>query len=343
MIEREKAHQAQVAGGSERSDGPVVTVIMPVYNTQDYLEESIRSVLDQDCADIELICIDDGSTDSCPEILERISGEDRRVRVLHQENAGQGTARNRALGVARGTYVYCLDSDDLVAKGSLGKMVAMMEAEELDYLGFDGEVFSDEPSIECDESAYIRSTEYAQVRSGRELFWPLQQNGDLSLSPCIFMAKRSMLDACGVRFVEDRVHEDDLYSFMALLGAERARTVHETMLLRRYRANSTMTSNNWRGSARGHFRNAALLQGLMDAPRYADLTCELELCRYVEMRLCVLALVDAGVALGGLAEVVAPQNEQERDVFRLMKRELRFGRLGMSIRKVKLRKALGKG
>lgn len=341
MIEREE--ECLAAGSDAPSGNPMVTVIMPVYNTQDYLEESVRSVLDQDFANLELICIDDGSTDSCPEILERISGEDRRVRVLRQENAGQGTARNRALGVARGTYVYCLDSDDLMAKGSLGRIVAMMEAEELDYLGFDGEVFSDDPSIECDANAYMRSSEYEQVRSGRDLFWPLQKSGDLSLSPCIFMAKRSMLDVRGVRFAEDRVHEDDLYSFMALLGAERARTVRETVLLRRYRANSTMTSNNWRASARGHFRNAALLQGLMDEPCYSDLTRELELCRYVEMRLCVLALVDAGVALGGLAEVVAPQNEQERDVFRLMKRELRFGRLGMSIRKVKLRKVLGKG
>ena len=341
MIEREK--ECLAAGSDASSGNPMVTVIMPVYNTQDYLEESIRSVLDQDFADLELICIDDGSTDSCPEILERISGEDRRVRVLRQENAGQGTARNRALDVARGAYVYCLDSDDLMAKGSLGRIVAMMEAEELDYLGFDGEVFSDDPSIKCDENAYMRSSEYAQVHSGNELFWPLQENGDLSLSPCIFMAKRSMLDARGVRFVEDRVHEDDLYSFMALLGAERARTVRETVLLRRYRANSTMTSNNWRASARGHFRNAALLQGLMDEPRYADLTHELELCRYIEARLCILAFVKEGGSFKQLVEVVCPQNALEQKTYELMTRDLRFGRLGMCYRKAKLRKALGKG
>lgn len=341
MIEREK--ECLASGGDALSDNPMVTVIMPVYNTQDYLEESVRSVLDQDYANLELICIDDGSTDSCPEILERISQEDQRVRVLRQENAGQGTARNRALEVARGTYVYCLDSDDLVVKGSLGRIVAMMEAEELDYLGFDGEVFSDDPSIEFDANAYMRSSECEQVRSGRELFWPLQESGDLSLSPCIFMAKRSMLDARGVRFVEDRVHEDDLYSFMALLGAERARTVHETVLLRRYRANSTMTSNNWRASARGHFRNAALLQGLMDESRYADLMRELELCRYIEARLCILAFVKEGGSLKRLPSVVHPQNALEQKTYELMARDLWFGRLGMCYRKAKLRKALGKG
>lgn len=321
---------------------PEVSVIMPVYNTEAYVEDAVRSVLSQDFLDVELICIDDGSTDGTAAVLERLSDEDGRVRVLHRENGGQGSARNRALGVADGKYVYCLDSDDLMAEGCLGKLVGIMEREELDYLGFDGEVFADDPSFAYDAEAYRRSGSYEGVCAGNEMLLRLQGNNDFPLSPCVFMAKREMLDDAGVRFVEDRVHEDDLYSICALLNARRAAVVRETVLLRRYRASSTMTSGNHRASARGHFRNAALILALGDRERYRGFGAELDLCRYIEERLCVLALAKGGIAPRKLAETVSPQGAYEGRVLEEMEESLRSGRLKLCYWKAKLSRVLGK-
>ena len=84
---------------------PVISIIMPVYNVEDYLEEAIEGVLAQSFDDFELICVDDGSIDSSPSIVERYMRRDPRVRLMYQNNQGSGAARNHGLDQARGDYV----------------------------------------------------------------------------------------------------------------------------------------------------------------------------------------------------------------------------------------------
>lgn len=90
----------------------MVSVIMPVFNTADYLEEAIQDILNQTYEDFELICVDDGSTDNSMQVLEKYASLDDRVIVLKQENKGAAEARNRGLRSASGEYVIFLDSDD---------------------------------------------------------------------------------------------------------------------------------------------------------------------------------------------------------------------------------------
>lgn len=94
---------------------PAVSVIVPVYNTEKYLEECIRSLTEQTLSSLELIFVDDGSTDASPKILERYRARDpEHIRVITQKNAGQGKARNVGLAAATGEYVGFVDSDDYV-------------------------------------------------------------------------------------------------------------------------------------------------------------------------------------------------------------------------------------
>ena len=90
-----------------------VSVVMSVYNGERYLEEAILSVLEQSFTDFELIAVDDGSSDTTPRILDRLSQEDPRITVIRQENCGQTLSLNRAIGVARGNYLARQDADDL--------------------------------------------------------------------------------------------------------------------------------------------------------------------------------------------------------------------------------------
>ena len=91
---------------------PKISVIMPVYNVEQYIEQSLRSVLFQSLYEIEVICVDDGSTDSTSERIEKIQRDDSRVRLMHQNNSGAGKARNKGLAISKGDFIAFLDGDD---------------------------------------------------------------------------------------------------------------------------------------------------------------------------------------------------------------------------------------
>src|SRR5690606_37354988 len=106
---------------------PLVSVAMPVYNSERYVAEAIESVLNQSFGDFELLIIDDGSTDETPHILKRYEQADDRVRVVWQEHRGIPYTRNRAWESAQGTYLAWADSDDLCLPQRLEKQVAFLE------------------------------------------------------------------------------------------------------------------------------------------------------------------------------------------------------------------------
>lgn len=110
------------------SHSPLVSVLMPVYNSGRYLAAAIESILAQTLTDFELIAVNDGSTDDSLEILEAYSQRDRRLRVFSQENQGIPVTRNRCLDLATGKYIAWMDSDDLSLPTRLEKQVAFLEA-----------------------------------------------------------------------------------------------------------------------------------------------------------------------------------------------------------------------
>lgn len=107
---------------------PKVSVLMPVYNAEEYLAEAIESILGQDFTDFELIAINDGSTDGSTEILEGYAHKDRRVAVLEQPNGGIVSALNAGLAIARGAYVARMDADDVSAHNRFSKQVEFLES-----------------------------------------------------------------------------------------------------------------------------------------------------------------------------------------------------------------------
>lgn len=93
---------------------PLLTIIIPVYNTRPYLERCVRSVMGQSYQNLEILLVDDGSTDGSGALCEELAGEDGRIRVLHKENGGSSSARNLAIQQARGEYLGFVDSDDYI-------------------------------------------------------------------------------------------------------------------------------------------------------------------------------------------------------------------------------------
>ncbi|MFA1624373.1 glycosyltransferase [Rhizobium mongolense] len=108
-----------------------VSVIVPAFNTEQYIHKCIQSALEQD-VDLELILVNDGSTDETGRVCDYYASRDRRVQVIHQENGGQGAARNLALDLAGGRYIYFLDSDDYLYPGALKTLRDVSDRNELD-------------------------------------------------------------------------------------------------------------------------------------------------------------------------------------------------------------------
>ncbi len=132
-----------------------VSVIMPVYNAEDYLRPAIDSVLDQTLKEIEIICVDDGSTDHSLEIIKEYRKNDARVRIITENNAGPSIARNKGLARARGEYIVFLDADDFSEITMLEELYELAKRDELDIAISKYDIYNDkrarfEPNIPSD-------------------------------------------------------------------------------------------------------------------------------------------------------------------------------------------------
>lgn len=117
-------------------NAPILSVIIPVYNARQYVEQCIASVLNENIRDIEILCVDDGSTDNSAAILDDMAAKDERIRVIRQSNSSAGAARNHGLKYARGRYVHFLDADDWLNPGLYGKMIRLLEKTDADVAVF---------------------------------------------------------------------------------------------------------------------------------------------------------------------------------------------------------------
>ncbi|MDR1141195.1 MAG: glycosyltransferase [Planctomycetaceae bacterium] len=117
---------------------PKVSIIIPVYNVEKYLRDCLDSVVNQTLTDIQIICVDDGSPDRCPQILDEYAAKDQRIMVIHQQNAGLSAARNAAYPFIKGEYTLFVDSDDTIEPNLCEKAVAVADTEQADTTYFFG-------------------------------------------------------------------------------------------------------------------------------------------------------------------------------------------------------------
>jgi len=236
---------------------PSVSVVIPAYNVEAYLGECLDSVLGQTLQKIEVICVDDGSTDGTAGIMAAYARQDKRVRTVSQKNAGQSAARNKALALAQGEYVYLLDSDDYIERDALEILYAESKKHALDVLYFDADSFFESDELRRKHSTYEEyyqsKGQYEGVHDGPSLFAQLVSNGDYRPSPCLQFIRREYLNDIGLGFYNGIIHEDNLFSLLCILQANKARHIKKTLFHRRVRPSSTMTSVQNVKNFRGYF------------------------------------------------------------------------------------------
>jgi len=225
--------------------GPLVSVIVPVFDSAPFVEECVRSVMRQSLQNIEIICVDDGSIDGSDEILRDLAKDDSRIRVLSQRNQGLAAARNNGLAEATGEYVLFLDSDDLLNGLTLEHCYAQAVTNQLDDLFFGGCTFYDPVDLYHDQTAFYRmyayKGSYPTPESGLALLGHLVTANDFNVSACMRLIRREFLYKHDLRFPVGVLHEDNLFTLQSLQAAQRAWVWNEPLYQRRVRSGSIMT------------------------------------------------------------------------------------------------------
>lgn len=219
------------------------SVIVPVYNTQSYLEECINSIYAQTQKEIEVIAVNDGSTDKSLQKLNEMKEKYPDLIIVNQQNRGPGGARNAGIRLAKGEYIYFCDSDDFLCDyDALNKCYQYAAKNELDVVMFDARVcgnYNYNEKIFGNRSCII-NRKYEPV-SGKDF---IIENFAESFcpSPDLVYIRAEMLHKKDICFLNNVYYEDTLFFCMIMMSAERVMYIPETYYARRYRNDSIMTS-----------------------------------------------------------------------------------------------------
>lgn len=223
----------------------LVSVIIPVYNVEKYIEKCVDSVMQQTYTNIEIICVNDGSPDGSAEILQRKAEADERIKILAIANSGLSVARNTGLKAARGKYVYFLDSDDYIAENTIELLVKQAEENALDALFFNADTFFETEEIaernRSYQEYYVRKGSYEGVYTGDDFFVALIQHWDFKPSACLIFMNREFLEAGELTFYPGIVHEDNLFTIRLLQRAQRCMFLNQPLYKRLVRDASIMS------------------------------------------------------------------------------------------------------
>lgn len=195
---------------------PLLSVIIPVYNVEPYLRQCLDSVFSQKVQDLEVICVNDGSTDGSGDILQEFNVLYSEIIIINKLNAGLPAARNSGFDVAKGEYIYYLDSDDYLLPGVLQEMLDFVVSKKLDLAFFNVLKEGVEP--------YFRiETDITEPTTGIELYAGNYEANGFFPPSAVWMNlfRKEFLNKYNIRFKEGIEHEDEEYTPRAYFFADR--------------------------------------------------------------------------------------------------------------------------
>lgn len=243
-------------------DIPKISIVVPIYNVEQYIEECLNSVINQTFKDIEIICVDDCGNDNSIDIAEKIAKKDSRIKIIkHEKNKGQGPARNTGLDYIQGKYVTFLDSDDYFASDNILELLyEKIEETKVDFVMTDYDNWFDEYSEKAFSSDFINKVTLKNFNKVINNF-PVVPLGKLFNSEYI---KKNNL-----KFIESKdIHEDVGFSLKLLSTYPKYTSIPYLGVFYRKNPSSIMSTKNKEKSSKGNINN------LKDAIEYVNNNCK---------------------------------------------------------------------
>lgn len=232
-----------------------VSIIIPVYNVERYLRKSIESALNQSLDNIEIIAVNDGSTDNSLKILNEYESVYENFKVINQANMGLSGARNSGFNFASGKYVYFLDSDDYIDSKLTELCYHACEKNGTDVVMFDADVFweQDVNNNNLHFNYNRKDVLGSNVVKGEELFCELIKKKIYKSPVWLFFYNRQFLINNKLTFYNGIIHEDELFTPQVLLKSKKIIYIPKNLFFRRVRNDSIMTKKIGRKNIEGYY------------------------------------------------------------------------------------------
>ena len=215
---------------------PKVSIILPIYNVEKYLRQCLDSCINQTLKDIEIICVNDGSTDNCLEIINEYARKDNRIKVINQNNQGLSMARNNGVDIATGEYILFLDSDDWLELNCCKVAYNQAKENDNDFVYFNNSVYN-EATGKIKKYNHIKFAD--KILNQKKIDIKNTKNINYIICSYIWnkLYKRSWLIENNLKFIKMQA-EDTPYMVMSFLKANSISFIQQSLYIYRYRTNS---------------------------------------------------------------------------------------------------------
>ena len=222
---------------------PKVSIILPVYNVAPYLRQSLDSIIAQTLTDIEIICVDDGSTDDSGKILDEYKEKDNRITVIHKRNAGTGAARNDGLKIATGECIGFIDPDDWILPNMYERLYNILQDKELDIVMFTPDVFNDQTQ-KHEGFLYFQDSNFPKILDDK--IFNKDDISPFSYPMCVWnkLYRKKLFDDNNIDFAEGLDFEDHKVIFKSLFTAKRIYFIREKLYVYRHSRQGSILSDN---------------------------------------------------------------------------------------------------
>ena len=224
-----------------------VSVVIPVYNVEDFLGECLDSIVNQTLEDIEIICVNDGSPDNSLEILNKYASRDKRITVINQENGGHAVATNRGMDLASGEYLFLMDSDDILDLNALELAYNRCKEKNADFVIFqainyymDKDQLIEEENYSMNALADYVGEDVFSYRDIRDYVF------DITVTPWSKLYNRKFIEKNSIRFPEGLVFDDNVFFYDVLFAAERITFLRKHLFKRRWYPTSSTRAGDLR-------------------------------------------------------------------------------------------------
>ena len=222
---------------------PKVSIILPVYNVAPYLRQSLDSIIAQTLEDIEIICVDDGSTDESGKILDEYKEKDDRIKVIHKKNAGTGAARNDGLKIATGECIGFVDPDDWILPNMYERLYDILQEKNLDIVMFTPDVFNDQTQ-KHEGFLYFQDSNFPKILDDK--IFNKDDISPFSYPMCVWnkLYRKQLFDENNIDFAEGLDFEDHKVIFKSLFTAKRIYFIREKLYVYRHSRKGSILSDN---------------------------------------------------------------------------------------------------